>query len=344
VRIGINGFGRIGRNLMRAVVERGFPLEVAAINDLVPIRTNAHLLKYDSTFGKAPFSIEVAEEALRVEGRPIRVFAEKDPALIPWSEEGVDLVVEATGRFANREAAAQHLRGSVQFVVVSAPCSDADATFVMGVNEQEFDPERHKVVSNASCTTNCIVPMAKVMSESFKLVGGLMTTVHAMTNDQQLLDLAHKDLRRARSAAFNIVPTTTGAARATGLVLPRLKGLLDGHAVRVPVIDGSLTDLVCLLEGRVSVEAVNDAFRAASESKELSGIIEYSEEPLVSSDIVGSRASCVFDASLTLAIPMEVSGAAVTLVKVFGWYDNEWGYSNRLLDLCLVVAGKAGLA
>jgi len=335
VRVGINGFGRIGRNFLRAAVERGADVEVVAVNDLTDAATNAHLLRHDSTHGAFAGSVAVEDAALVVNGRRIAVLAERDPKDLPWHAIGVDVVVESTGRFTSRDAAAAHLDAGAPRVVVSAPVSGADATFVVGVNDDEFDPVHHLVVSNASCTTNCFVPMVKVIDDAFGIVGGLMTTVHAVTNDQNLLDLAHKDLRRARAATWNIVPASTGAARATGLVLPQMQGRLDGTSLRVPVRDGSITDFTVVVNGSVSVEAVNAAFAAAAAGP-LAGIVVYSDEPLVSSDIIGNPASCIFDSELTMALPVGDN----TLVKVQGWYDNEWGYSNRLVDLAILV-GRA---
>jgi glyceraldehyde 3-phosphate dehydrogenase len=336
VRVGVNGFGRIGRSFLRAVLAQGADVEVVAVNDITSTDTNAHLLRYDSTQGRLPVPVEVDGDDLVVGGQHIRVLAERDPAQLPWGELGAEVVVESTGRFTSRAAAAGHLEGGARRVVVSAPSGDADATVVVGVNDGDFDPAAHVVISNASCTTNCFVPMVKVLEDAFGIVGGLMTTVHAYTNDQNLLDLPHKDLRRARAAAVNIVPASTGAARATNLVLPAMKGRLDGTALRVPVPVGSITDFTTLVPGEVTVGEVNAAFAAAAGKPPLDRVLVYSEAPLVSSDIVGSPASCTFDAPLTMAQP---AGAAGTLVKVAGWYDNEWGYSNRLVDLVALVGG-----
>jgi glyceraldehyde 3-phosphate dehydrogenase len=333
VRVGINGFGRIGRNFYRAARRAGANLEVVGVNDLVPPEVNAHLLAFDSTHGRLGAEVKAVADGISVDGRTFRVFCERDPAAIPWGDLDVDVVVESTGRFTTREQAASHLEAGARRVIVSAPATDVDATFVIGVNEASFDPANHFVVSNASCTTNCFVPMVKVLDDAFGVDRGLMTTVHAYTNDQNLQDLAHRDLRRARAAAVNIVPSSTGAARATGLVLQAMKGRLDGTSLRVPVADGSITDFTAVLRARVSAEEINSAFREAA-SGPLAGIVEYSEDPLVSSDIVGSAASCVFDSALTMVVPLEGSA---TLAKVFGWYDNEWGYSNRLVDLALIV-------
>jgi glyceraldehyde 3-phosphate dehydrogenase len=332
VRVAINGFGRIGRNFFRAVLAQDTPVEVVAINDLVPAGTNAHLLKYDSTHGTLRQSVSHTDDTITAGEVTFKVFAESDPKELPWSDLGIDVVVESTGRFNDGGQAAAHLDAGARRVVISAPATNVDATFVIGVNDVDFDPGKHRVVSNASCTTNCFVPMVKVLDDAFGVEKGFMTTVHAVTNDQNLLDLAHKDLRRARAAMANIVPASTGAARATSLVLAAMKGRLDGSALRVPVVDGSITDFTGLLAREVTREEVNEAFRAASESGPLSGgILVYTEAPLVSSDIIGSSASCTFDSALTAAMG--------SLVKVFGWYDNEWGYSCRLVDLVRVVAG-----
>ena len=325
IRVGINGFGRIGRNFYRAILERGSDLDVVAVNDLTDPATLAHLLKYDSVLGQLKENVEAGDDAITVESKSIKVLAEKDPKALPWADFDVDVVVESPGLFTDRESAAQHLDAGAPRVVVSAPAKGADATFVVGVNDDTFDPEKHKVVSNASCTTNCFVPMVKVLDDAFGVQKGLMTTVHAMTNDQNLLDLPHKDLRRARSAAINIVPSSTGAARATGLVLQAMEGRLDGTALRVPVPIGSITDFTAVLDRDVTVDEINDAFRKAASDGPLAGIIEYSDEPIVSTDIIGRAASCTFDSDLTMAMG--------NLVKICGWYDNEWGYSNRLVDL-----------
>ena len=333
VKVGINGFGRIGRSFIRVIAARGLDIEVVAINDLTSPATLAHLLRYDSTQGVFSESVEATEGAIVVGGRSIKVTAERNPADIPWSDAGVDVVVEATGLFTSREKAAAHLGGSVKRVVISAPGTDVDHTFVMGVNDDEFDAGKHEVVSNASCTTNCFVPMVKVLDEAFGIVSGLMTTVHAYTNDQNLLDLPHSDLRRARAAAVNIVPSSTGAARATSLVIEKMKGRLDGTALRVPVPVGSVTDFTAVISGEPDVAAVNAAFKAAAATP-LGKVLYYSEDPIVSSDIVGSPASCTFDAPLTMVQSID---GKTSLVKVMGWYDNEWGYSNRLADLTHLV-------
>jgi glyceraldehyde 3-phosphate dehydrogenase len=330
IRVGVNGFGRIGRNLFRAVHTQGADVEIVAVNDIGDVGTMAHLLKYDTVMGRLDAKVTHTADSISVEGYgTIKVLAERDPAKLPWGELGVDVVVESTGLFTSRDKAAAHLDGGAPRVIVSAPADGADATFVVGVNDDTFDPAQHKVVSNASCTTNCFVPMVKVLDDAFGVEKGLMTTVHAYTNDQNLLDLPHKDLRRARAAAANIVPASTGAARATGLVLQSMKGRLDGTALRVPVPDGSITDFVGILGRDVTVEEVNEAYRAAAESGPLAKVLVYTDDPIVSSDIVGSPASCTFDSRLTMA-----SGS---LVKVLGWYDNEWGYSNRLVDLIEII-------
>jgi glyceraldehyde 3-phosphate dehydrogenase len=334
VRVGINGFGRIGRNFLRAVVERAADVDVVALNDITDAQTNAHLLRHDSTQGRLAADVSVTGGELVVGGRHINVFAERDPADVPWGDAGAEVVLESSGRFTTRAAAAAHLKGGATRVVITAPSKDADGTFVVGVNDGDFDPERHVVISNASCTTNCFVPMVKVLDDAFGIVSGLMTTVHAYTNDQNLLDLAHRDLRRARAAAINIVPASTGAARSTGLVLSAMQGRLDGQALRVPVPVGSITDFTAVVHGVVSLDDVNRAFADAAATPPLQGIVVYSEEPLVSTDIVGSPASCTFDSGLTMVQPI---GPDSTLAKVQGWYDNEWGYSNRLVDLVSIV-------
>ncbi|MFF6783727.1 type I glyceraldehyde-3-phosphate dehydrogenase [Streptomyces sp. NPDC012510] len=334
VRVGINGFGRIGRNYLRCVLERaesgtGAPVEVVAVNDLTSPGALAHLLAYDSTYGRLGRTVEHDDASLTVDGHRIVVTAERDPAELDWANLGVDLVIESTGRFRTREQAGLHLKAGARKVLLSVPGKGVDATVVMGVNEGTYVPESDHVVSNASCTTNCVAPMVKVLDEHFGLVKGLMTTIHGYTNDQVVLDGPHKDLRRGRSAAVNIIPTSTGAARAVGLVLPELTGTLDGIAVRVPVEDGSLTDLSVILERPVTADEVNAAFREAADGP-LKGILRVSDAPIVSRDVVGDPASCVLDAPLTQA--------QGELVKVFGWYDNEWGYTNRLLDLTEYVA------
>jgi glyceraldehyde 3-phosphate dehydrogenase len=332
IRVGINGFGRIGRNFFRAARAAGADVEVVAVNDLTSSEINAHLLKYDSTHGSLADEVKVTGDGISVGSTSIKVFAERDPKALPWGDVGVDVVIESTGIFTDRASAAAHLEAGAPRVIISAPATDVDATFVVGVNDDTFDAAAHLVVSNASCTTNCFVPMIKVLDDAFGVERGLMTTVHAYTNDQNLLDLVHKDLRRARAAAVNIVPCSTGAARATSLVLESMKGRLDGQALRVPVQDGSITDFTGLLARDVTVDEVNEAFRSAAGSGPLAKVLVYNEDPIVSSDIVGSPASCTFDSPLT-----QVMG---NLVKVLGWYDNEWGYSNRLVDLSIIV-GRA---
>jgi len=340
VRVGINGFGRIGRNFLRSVMKQADenpgaePVVVVGVNDLVPTATNAHLLKYDSTHGTLAKAVTHTEDSITVGDHTLLVFSERDPKALPWADLGVDVVVESTGIFTDKKSASAHIEAGAPRVIISAPGTGVDATFVIGVNDGSFDPAEHIVVSNASCTTNCFVPMIKVLDDAFGVEKGLMTTIHAFTNDQNLLDLAHKDLRRARSAAVNIVPASTGAARATSLVLASMKGKLDGTALRVPVPDGSITDFTGILGREVTVAEVNEAFRAASNSGPLSnGVLVYTEEPIVSSDIVGSSASCTFDSLLTITMG--------SMVKVFGWYDNEWGYSYRLVDLARLM-GLAG--
>jgi glyceraldehyde 3-phosphate dehydrogenase len=334
VRVGINGFGRIGRNFLRAVLAAGADVEVVGVNDLTSPETLAHLLRYDSTQGRLAVPVDVEGSDLLVGDRHIRVLAEREPSQLPWSELGAEVVIESTGLFTSRAKAAEHLGETVKRVIISAPSGDADATFVIGVNDGDYDPEKHFVVSNASCTTNCFVPMVKVIDDAFDIASGLMTTVHAYTNDQNLLDLTHKDLRRARAAATNIVPSTTGAARATGLVLQAMKGRLDGTSLRVPVPAGSITDFTAVVKGNPSVQEVNGAFAEAAAKPPLDKVLEYTEEPIVSSDIVGSPASCTFDAPLTMVMPVNDE---LSLVKTNGWYDNEWGYSNRIVDLALLV-------
>jgi len=329
VRIGINGFGRIGRNFFRASRALNADIEIVAVNDLGSIKTMAHLLKYDSVMGQLPGLIVATDEGISVDGKVIKVLQMRDPKDLPWLSLGVDVVIESTGFFTEREKASAHLSAGAPIVIVSAPCTGADATFVYGVNHQDFDAEKHKVISNASCTTNCFVPMVKVLDDAFGIVQGLMTTVHAYTGDQQLVDGPHSDLRRARSAAINITPTGTGAARATSLVLEAMKGKLDGTSLRVPVPTGSITDFVVNLKNSATKDEINAAFKSAADGS-LKGILEYTDEPIVSSDIVHNPHSCIFDSELTMSLG--------TMVKVLGWYDNEWGYSNRLVDLALHVA------
>ena len=324
VRVGINGFGRIGRSFWRAVQKSGADVEIVAVNDLGDKKTMAHLLKYDSVMGVLPDTISATDDGILVNGKALRVLSERDPAKLPWKSLGVDVVVESTGFFTERDKAAAHLAGGARVVVISAPATGADATFVYGVNHADFDAKKHQVVSNASCTTNCFVPLVKVLDDAFGVVNGMMTTVHAYTGDQMLVDGPHKDLRRARGAAINITPTSTGAARATSLVMAAMKGKLDGTALRVPIPTGSITDFVANLAKPASVDEINAAFKSAAAGA-MKGVLEYCTDPIVSSDIVGNPHSCVYDADLTMSMG--------TLVKVLGWYDNERGYSNRLVDL-----------
>jgi glyceraldehyde 3-phosphate dehydrogenase len=326
VRVGINGFGRIGRNYLRAA--KGQDVELVAVNDLTDNKTLAHLLKYDSTFGRLDGDVSYDDESITVAGQRIAASAQRDPAQLPWGDLGVDVVIESTGHFTKRDDAALHLKGGAKKVIISAPAKDEDVTIVMGVNHEKYDPASHDIISNASCTTNSVVPLAKVLLDNFGIEKGFMTTIHAYTNDQVILDFPHKDLRRARSAAVNTIPTSTGAAKAASLVIPELKGKLDGIALRVPVEDGSLTDLAVVLSRDTTAEEINDAYKQAAEGP-LQGIIRYSTDPIVSRDIVGDDASCIFDSPLTQA-----NG---NLAKVFGWYDNEWGYSKRLVDLTVLV-------
>ncbi|MFF7049238.1 type I glyceraldehyde-3-phosphate dehydrogenase [Streptomyces griseorubiginosus] len=332
IRVGINGFGRIGRNYFRALLEQGADIEIVAVNDLGDTATTAHLLKYDTILGRLKAEVSHTADTITVDGHTIKVLSERNPADIPWGELGVDIVVESTGIFTKKADAEKHIAGGAKKVLISAPAKDEDITIVMGVNENKYDAANHHVISNASCTTNCVAPMAKVLDENFGIVKGLMTTVHAYTNDQRILDFPHSDLRRARAAAENIIPTTTGAAKATALVLPQLAGKLDGIAMRVPVPTGSATDLVVELEREVTKDEVNAAFKKASEG-ELQGYLSYTEDPIVSSDIVSDPSSCTFDSSLT----MVQEGKSV---KILGWYDNEWGYSNRLVDLTVFVGNQ----
>jgi glyceraldehyde 3-phosphate dehydrogenase len=329
VRIGVNGFGRIGRLVVRAARDRD--IEVVGVNDVAGVATLAHLLKYDSTYGRYPGAVAADGDGLVVDGRHIRTTAERDPADLDWSAVGADIVVESTGKFRTRDDAARHLKAGARKVVLSAPGKGVDATLVLGVNADEYDPVHHDVVSNASCTTNCFAPMVKVLHEAFGIRKGYLTTVHGYTNDQNVLDGPHKDLHRARAAAVNLIPTTTGAARAVGLVLPELAGRLDGLALRVPLEDGSLCDFAAVLDREVTTAEVNAAFRVAADG-ELAGLLVYNEDPIVSRDVVGESASCIFDSTLT-----QTQG---DLIKVFGWYDNEWGYTHRLLDLVELVAAR----
>jgi glyceraldehyde 3-phosphate dehydrogenase len=337
IRVGINGFGRIGRNFWRAVNDQGSrgqstgEIQVVAANDLGDVATMAHLLKYDSVLGNLADEVTASGDEIHVGSQTIRILAQRDPADLPWGELGVDVVVESTGRFTNADDARKHIAGGAKKVIVSAPAKGEDITIVMGVNDDAYDPAKHQIISNASCTTNCVAPMAKVLLDNFGIVRGLMTTVHAYTSDQVLQDFPHRDLRRARAAAINIIPTTTGAAKATALVLPELKGKMDGLSLRVPVPDGSVTDLVAQLGREVTKDEVNAAFKAAAEGP-LKGYLYYTSDPIVSSDIVGSPASCTFDSSLTMAEGDQV--------KVIGWYDNEWGYSSRLVDAVRLVGSR----
>jgi glyceraldehyde 3-phosphate dehydrogenase len=331
VRVGINGFGRIGRNFFRAARQLGADIDFVAVNDLGSVETMAHLLKYDSVLGTLPDDIRATKGGIQVGDDELKVLAERDPKALPWGDLGVDVVIESTGFFTDRDKAAAHLDAGAPLVIVSAPSSGADATFVYGVNHKDFDPKQHKVISNASCTTNCFVPLVKVLDDAFGVENGMMSTIHAYTGDQMLVDGPHRDLRRARAAAINIVPTSTGAARATSLVMASMKGKLDGSSLRVPVPTGSITDFTANLKRAATVEEINKAYAAAAK-KAYKGVIRYSDEPLVSSDIVGDPASCIFDSGLTMSMG--------TLVKVNGWYDNEWGYSNRLVDLTMYVGTK----
>ena len=333
-RIGINGFGRIGRNYFRAALAQGADLEIVAVNDLTSPEALAHLLKYDSVGGRLAETIEVKDGNIVVDGNIIKVLAERDPAKLPWGELGVDIVIESTGFFTKAADAQKHIDAGAKKVLISAPATDEDITIVMGVNDGLYDSATHHIISNASCTTNCLGPLAKVINDAFGIERGLMTTIHAYTADQNLQDGPHKDLRRARAAAINMVPTSTGAAKAIGLVLPELKGKLDGYAIRVPVPTGSATDLTVTVSRETTVAEVNAALKAASETDELRGLLTYTDEPIVSSDIVGDPASSIFDSGLTKVIGNQV--------KVVSWYDNEWGYSNRLVDLTELVASKLG--
>jgi glyceraldehyde 3-phosphate dehydrogenase len=324
VKVGINGFGRIGRNFLRAALASNAPIEIVAVNDLTSIDTLAHLIKYDSILGRINQEVTFDDNSLTIGGKKIRVFAEKDPAALPWGSVGAEIVIESTGRFTKASDAGKHLVGGAKKVVISAPATDEDVTLVLGVNDSAYDPAKHNIISNASCTTNCLAPMAKVLHENFGIVRGFMTTVHAYTNDQVILDFPHKDLRRARAAATNIIPTSTGAAKAIGLVLPELKGKLDGYALRVPVPTGSITDLTVELAKETSAAEVNAAMKKAAEGP-LKGILRYTEDPIVSTDIVTDPHSSIFDGGITKVIGNQA--------KVASWYDNEWGYSNRLVDL-----------
>jgi len=331
-RVGINGFGRIGRNFLRAHVQRGGDFEIVAVNDIGDTKTMAHLLKYDSVLGPFTRGVEAADDSITVDGSRIAKLTFRDPAELPWADLGVEIAVESTGLFTKREQAEAHLTAGAKKVVISAPATDPDVTLVLGVNDDDYDPAEHNILSNASCTTNCVAPMAKVLHDAFTIEQGFMTTIHAYTNDQRVLDLPHEDLRRARAAAINLIPTSTGAARAIGLVLPDLKGKVDGIAMRAPVPDGSVVDLVVRLGRETTVDEVNGIFQELADTGPLEGILRYTDEEIVSSDIVGSSYSCVFDSGLTMTLG--------TMVKVFGWYDNEWGYSCRLSDLVERMAQK----
>ncbi|MGW5717942.1 type I glyceraldehyde-3-phosphate dehydrogenase [Amycolatopsis sp. NPDC003865] len=330
VRVGVNGFGRIGRNFFRAVQASGHDIEVVAFNDLGDVATMAHLLKYDSILGRFPGEVSVSDEGIVVDGKTIKALAERDPANLPWGDLGVDVVLESTGFFTNADAAKAHIAGGAKKVIISAPAKGEDLTIVLGVNDDKYDGSQ-VIISNASCTTNCLGPLAKVLNDAFGIEQGLMTTVHAYTQDQNLQDAPHKDLRRARAAALSVVPTSTGAAKAIGLVLPELQGKLDGYALRVPVPTGSATDLTVTLSKSATIEEINAAYKAAADGP-LAGILRYSDDPIVSADIVTDPASCIYDAPLTKVIGNQV--------KVVGWYDNEWGYSNRLADLVKLVGSK----
>ncbi|MBM9434097.1 type I glyceraldehyde-3-phosphate dehydrogenase [Flaviflexus equikiangi] len=332
IRVGINGFGRIGRNFTRAVLETGADIEIVAVNDLTDNDTLAHLLKYDSILGTLKQDVSASGDSITVGSMTFKALEERDPANLPWGELGVDIVIESTGRFTNGDAAKAHIEAGAKKVILSAPGKNIDATFVMGVNDKDYDPAKHNIISNASCTTNCLAPLAKVLHEEFGIVRGLMTTVHAYTADQNLQDGPHSDLRRARAAALSIIPTSTGAAQAVALVLPELKGKFDGYALRVPTPTGSATDLTFTAEKEVSVEAVNAAVKKAAETEDLKGILVYTEDPIVSKDIEGHPASSIFDAGLTKVIGDQV--------KVVSWYDNEWGYANRVVDLTVLVGEK----
>ncbi len=332
LRVGINGFGRIGRNFFRAAKKRGVDIDFVGVNDLGAVDEMAHLLKYDSVLGVLPYTVKAHKDGISVDGDVLRVFSERDPKNLPWGELGVDVVIESTGHFNKRDAAAAHLSGGARLVVVSAPCDGADATIVYGVNHKDFDVKTQRVISNASCTTNCFVPMVKVLDDAFGVEQGLMQTVHAYTGDQNLVDGPHRDFRRARGAAINIIPTSTGAARATSLVLTAMKGRLDGTSLRVPVPTGSIVDFTANLAKPATVAEVNAAFKKAAARGPLKGLLRYCDEPIVSSDIVHDPHSCIFDAGLTMSMGK--------MVKVLGWYDNEWGYSNRLIDTALYAGSK----
>jgi glyceraldehyde 3-phosphate dehydrogenase len=335
VRVGINGFGRIGRNVFRAAQESDADIEIVAVNDITDAGTLGHLLKYDSVFGPFPGSVEVRDGALAIDGREVKVLAEKDPAQLPWGDVGADVVIESTGFFTKRDDAAKHLEAGAKKVIISAPATEPDVTVALGVNfDDTYDPDNHHVISNASCTTNCLAPVAKVLHETVGIRHGLMTTIHAYTADQRLQDAPHKDLRRARAAAINLVPASSGAAKALGLVMPELQGKLHGFAIRAPVPTGSVVDLTAEVSRETSVDEINDAFRSRADTNELAGILQYTEDPIVSSDIVKSPYSSIFDSELTTVLDG-------TLVKVIAWYDNEWGYSNRCVELAQKVLVRA---
>jgi glyceraldehyde 3-phosphate dehydrogenase len=337
IKVGINGFGRIGRLLYRAALERKAKIDFVAINDLADAKANAHLLKYDSIHGRFPGTVEAEADKLIVNGKPLKVLAQKDPAQLPWKDLGVYMAVESTGLFTNREGASKHLTAGAKKVLISAPAENPDATFVLGVNEKDYDPEKHNILSNASCTTNCLAPVSKVLADNFGLEKALMTTCHSYTNDQRIQDLVHKDPRRARAAALNIIPTSTGAAKAIGLVLPSCAGKMNGYSLRVPTADVSIVDLTAVLSKEVTKEEINTAMKKAAEGP-LKGILEYTEDPIVSSDVLHSTYSAVFDAQLTMVL-----GEKSNFVKIFAWYDNEWGFSNRMVELIELVGKKAGL-
>jgi glyceraldehyde 3-phosphate dehydrogenase len=332
IRVGINGFGRIGRNFYRAALAAGADIELVGVNDLTDNATLAHLLKYDSILGRLPHEVKATADEISVAGQTFKAMAERDPAKLPWGDLGADIVIESTGLFTDATKARAHIDGGGKKVIISAPATNEDFTVVMGVNDDRYDAANHTIISNASCTTNCLAPMVKVVNEAFGIERGLMTTIHAYTQDQNLQDGPHKDLRRARAAALNIVPTSTGAAKAIGLVLPELKGKLDGYALRVPVPTGSATDLTVTVQRATSVSEVNDAFRAAAADGPLSAYLRYTDDPIVSTDIVTDPASCIFDSGLTKVIGNQI--------KIVGWYDNEWGYSNRLLDLVKLIGAS----
>ncbi|MEO8289948.1 MAG: type I glyceraldehyde-3-phosphate dehydrogenase [Gaiellaceae bacterium] len=325
LRVGINGFGRIGRNFFRSAKTRGADFEIVAVNDIGDAKTMAHLLKHDSVLGTFDADVSAGEGAIVVDGKELKLLTERDPAALPWGDLGVQVVIESTGLFTKRDDAQKHLDAGAEKVIISAPATDPDVTLVLGVNEDAYDKDSHRIISNASCTTNCVAPVAKVLNDSFGIETGFMTTIHAYTNDQRILDLPHSDLRRARAAAINLIPTSTGAARAIGLVIPELKGKVDGVAIRAPVPDGSLVDLTAHLAREVTVEEVNARFQELADKGDFEGILQYSDEPLVSTDVIGSSYSSIFDSELTMAQGDEV--------KIFAWYDNEWGYSCRLVDL-----------